>query len=336
MKKGRVTLCFLLLFLLIVTCPGQSRNMDLLEQIGEYNRQHGGVSLLVMQSGEVVYEDYAPFSGPDRSFFLASGTKGIAALLAVSLATDGLLDLDEPVSHTILSWQDNPRKHQVTVRQLLQCISGIDPGINSQVPSYSDALTFPMLHEPNEVFAYGPVPFQVFGAVARKILADQDDNIRDYMERRLFSPLGITVERWRNDEEGNPRLPSGLALSAGEWGTLGELIRQEGTWLGIELLDSSILAQCFQGSQANPTYGLGWWLPARAGETNHGPWTESHLWPEDLIVAAGSGKQRLYISQALELVVVRQSRPAFFSPGNFRDFCDTQFMTMILEALPSL
>lgn len=332
MKKFSFTL-YCLLVLVIFSCPGFSKNQELLQQIGAYNQQFGGESLLIMQKGAIIYEDYARFSGPNRSYFLASGTKSITALLAVALVSDGLLALDDTVAKTIPSWQDNPIKNQITIRQLLQCISGIDAGINGQVPSYNEAITFPMLHKPNQVFSYGPVPFQIFGAVASEILKNQGENIIEYMERRLFKPLDITLKRWRKDEDGNPHLPSGLALSAREWASLGELVRNDGKWNNLELLDSDILAQCFEGSLANPSYGLGWWLPAQAGEINNGAWPQSSLWPSDLIVAAGSGKQRLYISQELELVVVRQSRPFFFS-SEARDFCDIEFFTMLLAALP--
>jgi CubicO group peptidase (beta-lactamase class C family) len=51
-------------------------------------------------------------------------------------------------------------------------------------------------------------------------------------------------------------------------------------------------AVCFQGSQANPRYGLGWWLAPPVA-------------PKDLIYASGSGGQAMYIVPSQELVVVR-------------------------------
>jgi CubicO group peptidase (beta-lactamase class C family) len=49
--------------------------------------------------------------------------------------------------------------------------------------------------------------------------------------------------------------------------------------------------QCFQGSAANPHYGLGWWL----GSTNA---------PSDLVYASGAGGQALYIVPSQQTVIV--------------------------------
>src|SRR5204862_4336450 len=52
---------------------------------------------------------------------------GIAAMAAVE---DGLLTLDEKVADTITEWKGDPRKGQITIRQLLTLSSGLDPGAN--------------------------------------------------------------------------------------------------------------------------------------------------------------------------------------------------------------
>jgi CubicO group peptidase (beta-lactamase class C family) len=80
------------------------------------------------------------------------------------------------------------------------------------------------------------------------------------------------------------------------------------------LLDSNLLAQCFVPSEANRSYGLTWWL----GRTDS---LDRDLSPVNLMraarrtaseptvyVAAGLGKQRLYVVPELDLVVVRLCR----------------------------
>ncbi len=58
--------------------------------------------------------------------------------------------------------------------------------------------------------------------------------------------------------------------------------------------------ECFQGSRANPRYGLAWWLaPPDA--------------PDDLIYASGSGGQAMYVVPSQALVIVR-----FANGGSFK------------------
>src|SRR5207237_662022 len=56
-----------------------------------------------------------------------SGTKAFWDLAGLAAAEDGLLRLDERVADTITSWRSDPRKAQVTIQQLLDFDSGLEP-----------------------------------------------------------------------------------------------------------------------------------------------------------------------------------------------------------------
>jgi CubicO group peptidase (beta-lactamase class C family) len=58
------------------------------------------------------------------------------------------------------------------------------------------------------------------------------------------------------------------------------------------LRERATLAACFDGSNANPRYGLGWWLGAPGA-------------PADLFYASGAGGQALYVVPSLDTIVVR-------------------------------
>ena len=97
------------------------------QQAGKYSKQHQGEALLVMQGGKVLFEDYAQGWNAQRPHLLASGTKsftGVAAMIAVQ---QGLITLDEKASDTLTEWKSDPRKSQITVRQLLNLSSGLQP-----------------------------------------------------------------------------------------------------------------------------------------------------------------------------------------------------------------
>jgi CubicO group peptidase (beta-lactamase class C family) len=145
---------------------------------------------------------------------------------------------------------------------------------------------------PGQRFQYGPVPYQLFGEVMRRKLGGKEDPLQ-YMERRIFSKIGMKYDAWREDSEKMPHLPSGAMIRAREWAKFGLLIKQAGKWNGETLLSEARLKECFQGSKANPAYGLTFWLnPNGTG-------------PRDLVMAAGKGKQKLYIIPSLDLLIVQ-------------------------------
>jgi CubicO group peptidase (beta-lactamase class C family) len=311
----------------------------------DYSKAARGVALLVMRRGEIIFEDYAPIWNASKPHLLASGTKSFCGVLAACAVEDGLLRLDEKVSDTLAEWRDRGLKSEVTVRQLLSLTSGIagardNPNV---VPTYARAVELATARPgavPGGEFSYGPIPFEVFGELLRRKLSPQKEDVYDYLDRRILAPIGLRVSFWRRDSAGNPQLPSGAFLTAREWVKFGELIRLKGQWEGRQIVAAEALAECFQSSEANPAYGLGWWLFG-LGETGIFVTADTRnaelvrraveehkrlgfQVPRDLVAAMGRGKQRCYVIPSLELVIVRMGD----SEG--REFTDLEFLAKLL------
>ncbi len=281
----------------------------------EYSASKNGYSTVVMVDGRVVFERYDQGWGPETSHRLASGTKSFSGAILGVAVKDGLLTLDEPVADTITEWQSNEALSGISIRHLLSLTSGLDPGAPGVVPSYTDAVVISDDGEPEtgpgEKFAYGPRPFQIFGEILRrKLAADKEIGYADplaYLEARIFEPIGLSYAEWLRDENGMPKLPSGARLTASEWCKFGELLRNGGIWGGEELLDPKVLKECLTGSSAYPGYGVTFWLldnnPARVEKRN---------WIKGGFMAAGKGKQRLYVIPKTGVVVVRQGESTVF------------------------
>src|ERR1700704_1836772 len=81
----------------------------------KYSESKRGISMLVMQNGQTIFEHYANGGSLNGRWSIFSGTKsfwGIAALIAVH---QGLFQLDDRVSDTITEWKNDPRKSQITI-----------------------------------------------------------------------------------------------------------------------------------------------------------------------------------------------------------------------------
>ena len=260
-----------------------------------YAARHKPHALLVAQDGEVLHESYGAEHGAQTPHALYSGTKSFWGVLAVAAQEDGVLNLEERVAETIPAWGEDAAKRLVSLKQLLQLTSGIGfGGLGSAVPGYEKALATPLQHTPGSTFTYGGVPLQVFGAVLARKLASRDETPHRYLAHRILEPAGVRVASWRVLKDGTQPLPTGAFLSAHAWQSYGEFVRN----------NAREYAACFAGSNANPRYGLGWWLAP--------PGT-----PEDLYYASGAGGQALYVAPSQRVVVVRFGASASFKHDAF-------------------
>jgi len=322
-----------------------SLNPEQIKRAAEYNAAHDGISMLVMVNGKIIFEDYPNRGAANRPHELASGTKSFSCAMAVAAVADGFLKLDNRVADTLTEWRGDPPKSKMTIRQLLSLTGGLETGDErGNVPTYAQAIQAPALFDPGQRFQYGAVPFQVFGEVMQRKLEWKKQSPLDYLKARVFDPIGLQIGEWHSGADGNPDLPSGARLTAREWAKYGELIRLGGTWEGKTILPAQTLDECFQGTPQNPAYGLTWWLnrdvppDLRASIRQLTAGTED-LWnvpgvTRDLVFAAGAGKQRMFVSRAMNLVVVRQATGILQVLAGQRrpTFSDAEFLSLLLTS----
>ena len=292
----------------------------------DYSARHHGVSFFAIQDGRRLLEQDG--KTPHRIF---SGTKAFWNLAALAAAEEGLLDLDARVANTIPSWQDDPRKSQITIRQLLNFDSGLEPQFFLQETQSRDrdavAVRAQIVAEPGNVFIYGPAALQVFHEVLTKKLRDQ--TATHYLERRVLHRLGLGPQRYLLDRAGNPLLATGWILTARQWAKIGQIVLDN----GAPVISRKSLEECWRGTMANRAFSLGWWNNRAAPNgrefdfeqmlTPKWPnqdWRDACLCrdaPSDLVACIGSEGQRLYVIPSLKLIVIRQANGGSFSDAHF-------------------
>jgi CubicO group peptidase (beta-lactamase class C family) len=292
----------------------------------EYSARHRGVSFLAIQDRRTLLEQKA--KTPHKIY---SGTKAFWGLAAMVAAEQGLLNLDERVADTITSWRSDPRKAQVTIRQLLDFDSGLEPLFSLHETQSGDrdaaAIRARMVAEPGRAFIYGPAALQVFHQVLKEKL--RGDSPTHYLERRVLHRLGLGAQRYLADRAGNPLLAAGWILRASQWAKLGQLVLAN----GAPVVSRNSLAQCWRGTTANRAFSLGWWNNHAAPngrefdfeqmlipKWQNQDWHDACLCrdaPDDLVACIGSEGQRLYVIPSLQLIVVRQANGGSFSDAHF-------------------
>ncbi len=266
------------------------------EAASKYLESVNGHAMLVYEDGKLVFERYMNGHTAEKPHLLASGTKSFSGFMAVAAQEDGLLKLDEKLCETITEWKEDAQKKDITIRQLLSLSSGIAGGETGQVSSYKQALAqAKVTGAPGTRFQYGPIPYQIFGEVMRQklVASGKAKDPLDYLQQRLFTPLGMKYELWREDGDKMPHLPSGAFFTAREWAKFGLFVLNGGSWEGKEIVKAESLAECFKPAPANPNYGMTFW---KSKPTDPIP---------DLVMAAGKGKQKLFMIPSKKLLIVQ-------------------------------
>ena len=323
-------------FFLTASAGGAAAELDpaAVKAAAEYSARHRGVSFLAIQNGRTLLEREA--KTPHKIY---SGTKAFWDLAALAAAEDGLLDLDDRVADTISAWRNDPRKSQVTIRQLLNFDAGLEPLFFLHEKQLADrdivAQRARMVAEPGSAFIYGPAALQVFHQLLKKKLGDQTPT--HFLERRVLHGLGLSRQRYLPDRADNPLLATGFILTAREWAKVGRMVLNN----GAPVISRQSLEQCWRGTSANRTFSLGWWNNRAAPNGRefdfeqmlmpkwpNQNWRDACLCrdaPSDLVACIGSEGQRLYVIPSLQLIVVRQA-----DGGSFPD---AQFLRLLLRRL---
>ena len=240
---------------------------------------------------------------------------------------DGYLTLDERAADTLTEWRSDPRKSQITIRELLNQSSGLDPqgGLPAD-DAYRAAINAPAIHEPGTTFDYGPNHFSAFAALLQRKLrihGFSGDVCSTTCEHACWtgsapvSPVGTATSAVIPCSRAAPTSAPPSGSSSG----VSSPRRERGNH--HEVLDPALIDQMLTPSAANPNYGLGWWLDPGPEEDQSGPIPGV---PEDLVMAAGAGDQRLYVVRSRDLVVVRF--------GEDESFEDREFLRRLFAAAP--
>src|SRR5437667_469449 len=306
----------------------------------KYSESRRGSAMLVMQNGRTIFEHYANGASANRRWPIFSGTKSFWGIAALAAVQEGLFRLDDPVSDTITEWKSDPRKSQITIRQLLRQTDGIEGASRLQRPSIRDrnamAIALPSVAEPGSAFIYGPSHVQIFSELRRRKVRGR--SATSYFEAHVANRLGLHDLKYKKDARGNPLPATGFELTAREWARLGELVLENGNYRRRQIVPANLLREAFIGSQANPAYGLTFWLNQQAPNGREVdmerildlPWQNAE-WrgvcickdaPEDMVMGLGSHYERIFVMPSLKAIIVRH--------GSGENFSDAQFLRLVL------
>ena len=301
----------------------------------------GDYALLIWQNGELLLEEYRGTLNGSVPHPIYSGTKSLAGIMAGLAVRDGLFSFDTSLGELIESWDPDSERGKITIRQLLNLTSGIE---TAPIGAFLDQsretwLNADMAFERGSRFVYGPTPFYII----TMILADTFSiNPIEYLNDELFTPLQLTAPVWDFNlfEENLPNLSFGVRYPALQWLRLGQLLANNGTLDGVEILPESIFKALITPTDTAPAYGIAFWLNKEVdpnssfvtgipGETGRGIQQRliSDRLPTDAFMKSGAFGQKLYIIPSLDLVILR------YGPPLVTGYSDREFFERLMQNL---
>ena len=213
-------------------------------------------NIMVVKDGNVVIEEnFDPQWPADRPQHIFSASKTFTAL-AVGLAVDdGLMTVEDKVADYFpdklpAEVCDNIKALKVKDLLTMQCGHDTDPTwdtmaaydttameirLKPEVDLAAAFLAHPFVHEPGTFFCYNSLCTYMASAIVQKV---SGKTIRDYLDERIFAPLGIDTPEWDMDEAGVCCGGWGLHLKIEDMAKAGQLLLQKGKWGGRQLISS--------------------------------------------------------------------------------------------------
>jgi len=273
-------------------------------------------AVVVLQGGTTFYEGYFGRSGPESRIDARSAGKSITALaVGVAIADGAITDVDAPVFDYFKEMEpfvdDGPIKRAITLRDLLTMSSALDcddwrssPGNEERMYRTREwtrfALDIPVAagyeRDPS---GYGRFSYCTAGAylLGRIVERATGQDFADYVQERLFNPLGIDDPQWRRSPTGKVQSGGQLRLRARDFAAIGELVRRGGEVGGTQLVPREWLREMVtirRSATPQDGYAYLWWVRAfTSGDGGRAGWYMS-----------GNGGNKVVVLPALDAVVV--------------------------------
>lgn len=284
----------------------------LLNQKIAENRFREITGIVVINDEKLLLEEY--FNGYNRDSLNDTRSVGksfSSALMGIAIK-DGYIKNE---NQTLKDFYDlkqfknySPKKDSVTLKSLLTMGSAFDgndadyDSVGNEENMYPTdnwvkfTLDLPMTeNEIGKIWHYFTAGVVVTGDILDKSVPK---GLKDYADKKLFQPLGITNYKWQFTPQNKPSLAGGLRMRALDFAKFGQLYKNNGIWNGRQILDKTWIQKTFTNyfadNKESEGYGYLFWRKVyKVGNKSY----ESYQ-------SSGNGGNKIIIFKDLPIVMV--------------------------------
>jgi CubicO group peptidase (beta-lactamase class C family) len=290
-------------------------------------------SLMLLRHGHVVAEGWwSPYT-PGAPHMLYSLSKSFTSTAIGLAVAEGRLSVDDPVLAFFPA--EAPRKPSANlaamrIRHLLSMSTGHDHDTTEYLYRRRDGdwarafLARPVAYAPGTHFLYNTGASYMLSAIVQRVTGQ---TLLQYLQPRLFEPLGIEGATWETCPRGVNTGGFGLSIKTEEIARFGQLYLQRGMWQGRRLLPEAWVADASAAQVSNATntevdwqqgYGYQFWRCRHGAYRGDGAFGQfCVILPEqDAVVAITAGSPNM---QAVLNLIWTHLLPAISAPADRRD-----------------
>ncbi|MBK9123309.1 MAG: beta-lactamase family protein [Chloroflexi bacterium] len=302
------------------TPESQGIASPVVRQFVEALENQGNVhSVMLLRHGKVIAEGWWSPYARDYPHMLFSVSKSFTSTAVGLAAAEGYLSIDDRVlSYFPAETSSDPGDPlaAMTVRHLLTMSTGHAVDTWPTMVRRPDGdwvagfLEVPVTRTPGTHFVYNTGATYMLSAIVQKATGMK---LTEFLQPRLFAPLGIENATWRESPRGIAHGGTGLSVTTEDIAKFGQLYLQNGLWQGAQIVpeawvDAATSYQVSNGDDANSDwaqgYGYQFWRCRHNAYRGDGAFGQYCIvMPEqDAVLAMTAGIDLLEMQQPLDFV----------------------------------
>ena len=221
------------------------------------SKEHELHSLIVLRHGQVIAEGWRSPYAPEFPHTLFSLSKSFASTAAGFAISEGFFSLDDAVISFFpndLPEVISPNLEKMRVRHLLSMSVGHSDDNMGELAGREDGvyargfLARPVPYEPGTHFLYNSSASYMISAIVQKTTGK---TLIEFLNPRLFEPLGIDVPNWHNCPQGINLGGWGMSAKTEDIAKFGQLYLQKGFLDGKRILPEGWVEEATRSHVSN-------------------------------------------------------------------------------------
>ena len=206
-------------------------------------------SAMLLQHGKVIAERWMEPNAPDSAHVMHSVSKTFTSIAVGFAISEGLMNLDD---HLVDFFPDkvtgnlSANLRAITVRDLLTMSCGHEEEHTNEIRNgecddwVAEFFKFPVERKPGTYFCYNTIGTYMLSAIVQKVSGEK---IVDYLEPRLWKPLGIEKPFWKECPKGINFGGWGLYLKTEDMAKTGQTLLDGGKYRGMQVIPAEWVAE---------------------------------------------------------------------------------------------
>lgn len=302
-------------------------------------------NVVIARNEKILCEAYfgAHKSGIWKATF--SACKSVVSIAIGMLIDEGKLALDttlEDIFPKEMRSLMRMKIKNITVYDLLTMKTGMttleETGAMNESELFKAYINTPLSYDVGKKFFYNSTNTYILSCIVKKV---SGEGLSDYLEPRLFAPLGIKNYYWAKSAEGIEFGGWGLYITPCDFAKIGMMLIQDGMWNGKKILSKKYINNATKiHAKSNDSgygfnYGFQMWVNKEQNQFLFNGMLGQNVWcfkNSGLVIVNNAGNDELF-QQSNYFAIVNKYFDKDFSNRIPKHFVDSRYLSQALRRI---